>query len=188
MNLGPVGSAPNQPTVIILVGLPASGKSTWRTANDGNSVVCSQDDLVEHYADHQGLTYTEAFRKADLKSFERQVKQQFADAIAANQNIILDRTNMSVKSRAIFLKMVPDHYKKVAIVFDCDPVLLDYRLARRAKLTGKFIPPFVIRDMRRNYQKPTIEEFDEVWMHHAEEPVFMPLLRLKAFLKAFLWR
>lgn len=189
MNLGPLSAATKKPRVTILVGLPGSGKSTWRTAFAGNAVVCSQDDLVEDYAEYHGLNYTDAFRKADLKSFERQVKQQFADAIAANQDIILDRTNVSKKSRAIFLKMVPDHYEKVAIWFDCDPLLLDHRLARRAKLTGKFIPDFVIRDMRRNFQMPDTEEFDEVWHVGAHEPgLLLALLRIKAFLKGFLWR
>lgn len=189
MPLAPFQEGHKRPRVIILVGLPASGKSTWRNAFAGNAVVCSQDDLVEHYADHQGLTYTEAFRKADLKLFERQVKQEFADAIAQGRDIVLDRTNVSKKSRAIFLNMVPDHYQKIAIWFDCDPVLLDYRLARRAKLTGKFIPPFVIRDMRRNFQMPDTEEFDEVWHVGAEEPGwFMTFLRVKAWIKQTFWR
>lgn len=189
MPLAPFQEGHKRPRVTILVGLPASGKSTWRTAFAGNAVVCSQDDLVEDYAEYHGLTYTDAFRKADLKSFERQVKQQFADAIAANQDIILDRTNVSKKSRAIFLNMVPDHYQKIAIWFDCDPLLLDHRLARRAKLTGKFIPDFVIRNMRRNFQMPDTEEFDEVWHVGAEEPGgLLLLLRIKAWFKRTFWR
>lgn len=164
------------PNLIMLIGLPASGKTTWREQRLVNSVeplpvVISQDDLVEAYAKQHGLTYTEAFAKADLKAFERQVKQDFAQAIAENRSVILDRTNLSIKSRRAFRAMVPAHYTRIAVAFEIDPLVQEDRLDRRAAATGKMIPMRVIRQMRASYQRPSHEEgFDVIEYVRGPEP------------------
>jgi predicted kinase len=155
------------PSIIMLVGLPGSGKTTYRDKfiKDvfcSNPLVISQDDLVEAYAAENNMTYTQAFKTANLKDFQRQVKQVFVEAIADGRTIILDRTNLTVKTRKSFLYLVPAHYRKIAIVFDVHPLVLEDRLERRAAATGKFIPDFVIDQMRRSYTAPTQEEFDHI--------------------------
>lgn len=155
------------PSIIMLVGLPGSGKTTYRDKYikdivSSNPLVISQDDLVEAYASENNMTYTQAFQTANLKDFQRQVKQTFVDAIADGRTIVLDRTNLTVKTRQSFLYLVPAHYSKIAIVFDVHPLVLEDRLERRAAATGKFIPDYVINQMRRSYVAPSKPEFDHI--------------------------
>jgi len=48
-----------------LVGVPASGKSTWVENQDWakDYVIVSTDDFVEKYAADQGKTYNEVFKE-----------------------------------------------------------------------------------------------------------------------------
>ncbi|RYD62075.1 MAG: ATP-binding protein, partial [Verrucomicrobiaceae bacterium] len=129
------------PSIIMLVGLPGSGKTTYRNTyvQDiacSEPLVISQDDLVEKFAAENGMNYTQAFKSANLKDFERQVKQSFVEAIAAGRTIILDRTNLTAKGRRSFLYLIPAHYKKIALVWEVDPLVLEDRLEKRSLSTG----------------------------------------------------
>lgn len=173
----------------VLIGPPGVGKTTWReersfmwdvgTMKYGakSIVTISQDDLVEEYAQKHGLTYSEAFKQADLKAFDREVRRRFEEAVKAGRNIILDRTNMTRKSRSFFIRTAKDH-KRIAVVFKSDPAVLDDRLERRARETGKHIPGHVVRQMLKSYQEPIIPEFDEIrTVDTALVPTFRQALR-----------
>lgn len=158
------------PICTILVGLPGAGKTTWRAAHAADAAVISTDDLIDDFAAHLGITYSDAFRQADLKAFERQALADFVEAIRNRQDIIVDRTNLSLKSRARFLPQLPAEYEKRAIIFDPPEDVLHERLATRAEQTGKFIPEHVIDAMRKSYQAPSAEEgFDAVVNFHPNE-------------------
>jgi len=155
-----------RPEIIVLIGLPGSGKSTWRDNMIANSpdkyVIVSSDDELERMADHEGITYGEAFKKYIGKSTAIS-KQKFREAVNKGDNIIWDQTNMSPKKRRGILNQVPDGYEKTAVSFEVDPQELQDRLEKREKETGKHIPPNVIKDMGRSYRPPTKEEgFDNV--------------------------
>ncbi len=52
------------PKLYMLIGVPASGKSTWLKKNmSPDSVIVSSDDHVERLAAMQGKTYNEAFKE-----------------------------------------------------------------------------------------------------------------------------
>jgi predicted kinase len=184
------------PELFVLVGPPGVGKTTYRdyledltnvmiAANGAEGrhrcVVISQDDLVEEFAKANGLNYTQAFQRADLKAFEREVKARFNAAFEAGHPIILDRTNMTVKSRGYFLRAAKE-YRKIAIVFEYHPAVLDDRLNQRAKTTGKTIPLKVMRNMIAAFQAPSWPEFDEcVPVRRATKPTIRQHL-------AYAWR
>ena len=139
----------------LLVGLPAVGKSTWVNANYLDSyVVLSSDAIIEELSAQKGITYDQGFTQfVDIaqKKFFDNVKT----ALAEGRNVMIDRTNLTVKSRKRLLDMVPADYKKVAVVFDCSPEEQARRLASRP---GKSIPAHVIKNMRDTYQEPTEAE------------------------------
>lgn len=158
--------AVNQPTIYMLVGPPASGKSTWRAKHlaqtERPTVVISSDDYIDALAANLGITYSDAFKKADMKEITRVLNNQFDEAIKRGDDIILDRTNMSAKTRRKYLSRMPRNYAKVAVVFNVGRELLDRRLADRAAATGKHIPKNVVDDMIKSYDEPTTSEFDRV--------------------------
>lgn len=159
------------PKLFVLVGLPASGKSTWRNeylkANP-DTVVISQDDLIEAFAKANRLTYSEAFQQADLRKYEKQVYADFEAAVAQGKDIILDRTNVTAKGRAQFLKRLSPDYTKTAVRFIAPDDVLSYRLRKRAKTDGKFIPDYAIRNFKSSFVEPTLDEFHSIQIVEAK--------------------
>lgn len=152
-----------QPSIFVLVGLPASGKSTWRSrfTQERPCAVISSDDIIEEIAAEQGKTYSEVFSEA-IKVSDKMARERFQAAVRERKDIVLDRTNMSVKSRASFLAGLPKDYRKRAIVFEVSEAVLNERLEKR-NATGKVIPKSVIESMRASYQTPTdAEGFDTI--------------------------
>jgi predicted kinase len=146
----------------VLVGVPASGKSTWIKNQDwalGLNIV-STDVWVEDYANRMGKTYSDVFDEY----MPIAVKLMADHAVKCRENnhdIIWDQTSTTVLSRAKKIRMLPDYYK-IAVVFKTPPMEeLKARLASRA---GKVVPMEVVESMITNWEEPTKEEgFDEIW-------------------------
>jgi len=150
------------PTCYQLIGVPASGKSTWIKNQDwalGLTVV-STDMWVEIYAKEQGKTYSEVFTEYMPTAVDLMAKQ-VVFAREHGHTIIWDQTSTTVKSRERKFRMLPD-YEHIAVVFRTpDRVELDVRLSGRP---GKHIPKNVIDSMIAGWEEPTLEEgFKEIW-------------------------
>jgi predicted kinase len=153
------------PTVYILIGPPGVGKSTWRAQHlklNPETYTVSSDDLIEELAAIAGKTYNEMFHIADKKIVEPTIHTLFRSAIQERKDIIVDRTNMTLKGRRRFLSNTTKEYRKVAVVFSLPREELDRRLEARESKTGKHIPPHVIDQMMASYIVPTLDEFDEI--------------------------
>jgi len=155
------------PKVIFLVGAPASGKTTWREQYASHAVVnpttiISSDDIIEAWAAEQGLSYTEAFSKVSFSKIEVEMETLLQRAVAQNADIIIDRTNMKRKSRNQFHKLIPDTYRREAVVFRVPLEELNRRLQTRAEITGKVIPEDVVSGMLANYAPPGLDEFHSI--------------------------
>lgn len=137
-----------QPTVTVLIGSPASGKSTWRAANRPNATVISTDAILQR----EGLPTTSANIDAALKI----ARGEFRDAAAAGMDIVLDRTNPTVKSRGRWLSTLPPGYRKEAVVFDTHGLERAWQKVQRPG----------IADARLRYEvpieRPAAGEFDHV--------------------------
>lgn len=150
-------------TAIFLIGLPAAGKSTIRTKLlelYPTATVLSTDDVIETESAKEGITYNDGFQKF-IKFATKVLESKLNGAILNNSPIIWDQTNLSVKQRQQKLSKIPKHYKKVAIVVQCDnQAEHDKRLLSRP---GKNIPENVIASMRSSFEHPTeAEGFDEI--------------------------
>ena len=145
-----------------LVGVPASGKSTWIKSQDWavDCVVVSTDEFVEDYAKEVGSTYSEVFDDY-MPTAVKLMAEKVVRARAAGKDIIWDQTSTGVKARARKFNMLPD-YEHIAVVFKTpDKEELDRRLASRP---GKNIPDHVMRSMIAHFEIPTGEEgFKEIW-------------------------
>jgi len=150
------------PTCYQLVGVPASGKSTWIKDQIwalGLTVV-STDAFVEDYARAQGKTYSEVF--ADyMPTAVNLMAEQVVRARTLGHTVIWDQTSTTIASRARKFNMLPD-YEHIAVVFRTpEHTELMRRLMSRP---GKEIPDHVIASMIANWEEPTIEEgFNEIW-------------------------
>ena len=146
------------PTFYMLIGVPGSGKSTWRAKHKKDATVASSDDYIDTVAANTGKTYSEVF-SAHVKDANRYALEAAKAGFARGDDVIWDQTNTSRKSRASKLAMVPKGYHKVAVFFPTPPDLKQ-RLANRP---GKTIPEPIILSMINQLEPPSKEEgFDEI--------------------------
>lgn len=150
------------PKLYVLVGVPASGKSTWVSNQEWtrDCAYISTDHHVENQAKIEGKTYSEVFN--DFMPFA--VKMMTNDVIKAreaNKDIIWDQTSTSVLSRKKKLVMLPNYYA-IAVVFKTPPE--NELMKRLESRPGKIIPWKVVSDMIKNFEMPTeAEGFKEIW-------------------------
>ncbi len=148
--------------LIILIGPPASGKSTWRAkflaSTTEEWVVASTDDLVDEWAAERGLTYDEAHSKAPWGQFNKTFKYAYRNALSDGKNVIIDRTSMSAKNRKDYFKDLPEGTEVEAVVFVVDDAELKRRMQARKEVTGKSVPYVALMSMQKRYQAPTLDE------------------------------
>lgn len=150
-------------TVYMLVGVPASGKSTWVNSQGWmmGMAYINTDVYVEAEASRQGKTYSEVFESYMPTAVQLMVN----DVISAREqglDIVWDQTSTTIESRAKKFAMLPDH-EAIAVVFETpEPAELSRRLDSRRP--GKTILPEVVELMIAGWQEPTREEgFKEIW-------------------------
>ncbi len=126
-----------------------------------NAYIASTDDIITSL--YPELSYNEAFQKANFKEVKRIMRYELSQAIEDGRDIIIDRTNMKVKSRKEFLKAVDDTYEKIAVVLSWDKKTFEERNQIRSLKEGKYISLKLWEDFCSSYQKPTKEEgFDKI--------------------------
>ena len=136
----------------MMVGLPASGKSTYAKllAEEIDGIVVSSDGIrAEWYGD-------EAIQGDPSKIF-REVEQRCKNALCAGRSVIMDATNMNAKKRINFLRQMPE-CKKVCVVM---AVPFDECLARD-EVRSRSVGPAVMEKMRKSFQMPY---YNEGWDH-----------------------
>jgi predicted kinase len=150
-----------QPLFFMTVGLPGSGKSTFLKQLSGSLPdlkIASTDDFIEREGAKLGLNYSEAFGKISFTQAQSEFHRVIVEAVRDRQNFVIDQTNCSSKTRKSKLRMVPEFYTRVCLVFDVPISVLNERLEKRARETGKFIPPHVIKSMTNSWQTPSKSE------------------------------
>lgn len=151
------------PTLIVLVGLPASGKST-SIPKDFSGFIYSTDNYIEEKAAVVGKTYSEAFQDF-IGSVTKAMNDQLADAIRQRADIIWDQTNLAPKKRRSILKQIPGDYTKICVCRmppQNEEEMKEIK-ARLASRPGKDIPDYVLENMLRSFVKPSRDEgFDNV--------------------------
>ena len=145
-----------------LVGVPASGKSTWIKNQDwaDDCVVVSTDEFVEAHAESVGSTYSEVFNEY-MPTAIKLMADKVVEAREAGKDIIWDQTSTTEGARRRKFAMLPD-YEHIAIVFKTpETAELKRRLESRP---GKNIPPQVMVQMIMGFSMPTEGEgFKEIW-------------------------
>jgi adenylate kinase family enzyme len=168
-----------KPVFIMMIGVPGSGKSTLAQSImdleyhipdveiDFNSFISlGTDIIIEDAAFATGRTYNEIFD--ELIDPATKVCEGMLGVLSYTKHpLILDQTNLSVKSRQRKLGMLYNKtaYTKIAIVCECDAETLKNRLTGR-EASGKVIPQSVMQRMQASFEPPTgAEGFDLIINH-----------------------
>ena len=146
-----------EPFVIILIGPPLSGKTTWIRQNFPTTEVISRDETVMEV--YGSRNYTEAFNNVDQKEVDKVLTQKFLDANLAKKNVIVDMTHMASKRRKQNLNYFTNDYYKLAVIF---PILSEEeyvkRNQKRIEEENKDLPMGIVKSMISSYQPITSDE------------------------------
>ena len=129
--------------ITVLVGLPGSGKTTWRKARPKLGVVVSSDDLVEEIAARDGVSYVEAWNK-HINDAQDCAWDIFATAARAGLDTVIDMTNLTQASRRRWIGYEDQDAR--AIVFG------------NGWRSTHFISLESLAWMRNRYSQPTLAE------------------------------
>ncbi|XP_042385640.1 heterogeneous nuclear ribonucleoprotein U-like protein 1 isoform X4 [Zingiber officinale] len=173
--VGPSFTSPSTCEVIMMVGLPASGKTTWAekwmTEHPEKRYVLLGTNLALDKMKVPGL-----MRKNNYgERFERLMDRAtgifnvlLSRAANTARNYILDQTNVYKSARNRKLRAFVD-YRKIAVVIFPSQDELRLRAEQRFKEMGKDVPAEAVNEMIANYILPTTknmppskELFDEV--------------------------
>lgn len=147
--------------LIMLCGIPTSGKSTYTKMNFQLSgyKILSTDNYLEAIAEQNNSTYNEVF-DAFIGQATKRLEFDLISATINDVSIIWDQTNLSAKTRKNKLKKIPETYFKTAIYFEIE---LEEALKRNETREGKFIPKDILKRMYHQFEIPTVEEgFDSI--------------------------
>lgn len=153
------------PTLTILVGLPASGKSTWRAENTAeNTHIFSTDDIIERVAKNEKSTYSGVFKKT-IGTANKIAARELADAFRDGRDVVIDRTNMTPGARRKYVQAAPKNYKINCVCWLPPATVDDWKelWARLSSREGKEIPENVIKKMHADFVWPDRSEgFDNI--------------------------
>ena len=139
----------NSPMLIVLIGLPGSGKSfvAKRIAKDNDDVVVVSSDAIreEFYGDANDQSHND-------KVF-RIVNKKLKEGLLAGKKVILDATNISKKRRKALLRDLKNP-KSMAIVM----AVPEYICKKRDEERDRHVGPDVINKMIKNWCPPHFSE------------------------------
>lgn len=150
--------------VVMLVGLPGSGKSTFVESvvrDDPNIHIASTDAHIERIAGYGGNTYNDVFRDC-IDAATHHMNDGLYDAVLNGKNIIWDQTNLTKKSRIRkmnYLRQktgVPITFTAVDFYKVPMSTIVERNIVR--KHFGRNLPLSVLTSMAESYETPTIDE------------------------------
>lgn len=149
------------PQCYMMVGVPASGKSTAIQAllkDMPHLQVVSTDDYIDQVAAKNGKTYSEVYQDS-IDDASKWLKAQVQKLIKEKTDFIWDQTNV-VKTARIkkMTNLAANGFDTIAIVFEVPLEELHVRLDKRAKETGKFISRKIVENMLNEYTRPGYDE------------------------------
>jgi len=161
-------------TLYVLVGPPCTGKSTY-LKDAGWEYIISRDDLVMEFGSKSlptpetpedaawMNTYNNCWNALDKKSHKEIDKTLMVDADAimtlakmTGENMAVDMTNLTVKSRKKWIDFAERHKVQVAAL---STIWTPEEVLERAKgRTGKIISPKILKDMMGRFEAPKRKE------------------------------
>lgn len=140
-----------QNEMILLIGLPASGKSTWakRYVTDRKfAALISSDSIREEL-------YGDETTQGDNNKIFSLVRERAEEALKEGKDVVIDATNMTIKDRSAYFDIAKTYGATVTgILFDT-PV---EECKRRNSKRDRVVPDFVYDKMLNRYEEPKLSE------------------------------
>lgn len=153
----------SKPELVLVCGLPAIGKSTYIKNNFSNYSILCRDDIINNYAKEHDMTFKEAWKDLTDKNKHKDIdllfNQKFLNSISNRQSIVIDKVNLSKKTRRTFLEgsmnylekyhkdAIQNQYiKKIIVLLDSfDNILSRRSIQDNKEITEDALDSFIVR-------------------------------------------
>ncbi|XP_072970939.1 uncharacterized protein [Typha angustifolia] len=173
--LGPIFTSQRECEVLMMVGLPASGKTTWAEKwvkeHPEKRYVVLGTNLALDQMKVPGLLRKHNYGERFERLMDRATgifNTLLARAAKIPRNYIIDQTNVYKSARNRKLRTF-SNYRKIAVVLFPSQVELKFRAEKRFKEMGKEVPAEAVNEMIANFVLPMTKDmpgsneyFDEV--------------------------
>ena len=141
--------------VVIMVGLPASGKSTrTEELRSQGYFVVSSDEIIEELC--PDMTYNQAYHAVNHDEVDKLFRARLKESLK-HDKVVVDTTNLSKKRRKGLIENFKKNYNVHGEVMLVPMSVLEERNKERTK-KGKHIPSSVYEKMIKSFYCPSISE------------------------------
>lgn len=153
--------------LILLMGCPGSGKSTWITKHlDEHTVWVSRDDVRFSMVSEDEEYFSK--EKAVFKEFIRRIN----NAIENGYNVFADATHLNESSRNKLIRNISAPVDEINIVWIKTDLNTALKRNESRKGTRAYVPKSVIRRMFYSMTKPSFEEgFKNIYIVEDNKPI-----------------
>ena len=132
----------NNPEIIIFIGIPASGKSTFY---------------------EQNFTATHTHISLDILKTRFQEDKMLIEAVNSGKSCVIDNTNVSISERKKYIDIAKEHgYKIIGYYFRS--VVDECRIRNGQRQGRKQVPEIALRNKSAHLERPSKQEgFDELY-------------------------
>lgn len=150
------------PEIVVLCGIPCSGKSSWRNKYPHYAVIC-RDDVRTKMAGGNYNKYVFDSKHEDIVT--AQCNLDYSIYTQREFDTVLDATHCKEAYLNTEIKRKPEGYTLRIIFFDCPLWKAYIRNVLRYIKTSKWIPFKIIRNMKRNYDKIDKKKYEQYMVH-----------------------
>ena len=156
------------PICVIMIGPPASGKTTFCSEQfHGYTHLSTYDIVIDLYGtspDGKPRGYDEALKNSNKETVIEVFNRKLAKAVERNDDIVIDRCNCTISGRKALIEHIAFKNKKYKFIAVNMEVPLSIALERTENNSGNVIPSGVIVKLYEKYQKPYIHEgYDAIY-------------------------
>ena len=146
------------PEIIIFVGIPNSGKTTFRKKFEhiSHAILCRDDVRDSLFKDYR-------YTKNNEDKVTRIINADFDILTRFKSNIIIDQTNCKTSYIDEWLKRIPEGYVVKIKFFDIPLWQAHVRNILRWVKCGKWIPLKIMNQMYKNYQKLDKKKYEHLF-------------------------